>query len=218
MEIFFQIGLIHKMVKKGFFISFEGIDGCGKTSVISYLNSYLNSEEITNIREPGGTKISELIRNMLLNNKNDDIQLEAEALLYAAARNQVVKRVIQPAITEGKMIIADRFIDSTIAYQGYGRGLEIRMLKEINEFSTGGLKPDLTILLDLEPECSYLRNSGVVPDRIEREGLYFQHLVREGYLQIAGEEPERIIIVNADQEFAKVTEQVLRQIQRRINL
>lgn len=202
------------MYHKGFFISLEGIDGCGKSSVIAYLNTRLDMQKVVSIREPGGTTISEHIRQLLLNEQNDDMALETEALLYAAARSQVVKQVIKPALARGKMVLADRFTDSTIAYQGYGRGLDLQYLKNLNDFCTGGLKPDLTILLDLEPEQSYGYKKGRAADRMESEGIGFQRLVRNGYLQMAKAEPDRIIIIDAAQEFIKVTELVWKQIQR----
>lgn len=202
------------MYHKGFFISLEGIDGCGKSSVIAYLNTRLDMQKVVSIREPGGTKISEHIRQLLLNEQNHDMALETEALLYAAARSQVVKQVIKPALARGQMVLADRFIDSTMAYQGYGRGLDLQYLKNLNDFCTGGLKPDLTILLDLEPEQSYGYKKGRAADRIESEGIGFQRLVRNGYLQMAKAEPDRIIIIDAAQEFVKVSELVWEQIQR----
>ncbi len=202
------------MYHKGLFISFEGIDGCGKSSIIAYLNTRLNTEHIVNIREPGGTVISEDIRYMLLNEKNKDMALETEALLYAAARSQVVKQIIKPALTQGKVVLADRYIDSTMAYQGYGRGLDLQYLKVLNDFCTGGLKPDLTMLLDLEPEQSYGYKKGLAPDRIESEGLGFQRLVRDGYLQLAAAEPDRIVKIDAAQDFSLVTSLVMQHIQR----
>lgn len=196
------------MNQKGLLVSFEGIDGAGKTSVISYLNHYLPSGQILNIREPGGTRISEEIRSILLNVKNDNIMAETEALLYAAARSQVVKELIRPALQEGKIVLADRFIDSTIAYQGYGRRLDRAFLNRLNQFATGGLRPDLTILLDLDPEQAFLRNKGIAPDRIEIEGIGFLNKVREGYLDIAREEPERVKVINAGEDLERVLEQV----------
>lgn len=203
---------MHEMDLKGLLVSFEGIDGAGKTSVISYLNQSLPAEQIVNIREPGGTRISEEIRSMLLSVKNCDIMAETEALLYAAARSQVVKELIRPALEEGKIVLADRFIDSTIAYQGYGRQLDRTFLNHLNQFATGGLKPDLTILLDLDPEQAYFRNKGTTPDRIEIEGKEFLRKVREGYLHIARDEPERVKVINAGQDLDCVFEQVRKHI------
>ncbi len=206
------------MNHKGLLVSFEGIDGAGKTSIISYLNRYLPSGQILNIREPGGTRISEEIRSMLLNVKNDNIRAETEALLYAAARSQVVKELIRPALQEGKIVLADRFIDSTIAYQGYGRHLDKAFLNHLNHFATGGLRPDLTIPLDLAPEQAFLRNKGIAPDRIEIEGIGFLNKVREGYLDIAREEPERVKVINAGEDLERVVEQVSRYLNDLIRL
>lgn len=207
------------MNKRGHFISFEGIDGCGKTSVISHVSLILRNAGINsiNIREPGGTSISEDIRYMLLNDKND-MDSKTEALLYFAARSQVVKEIIKPALAQGNLVLADRFIDSTIAYQGYGRGLDINILKLLNKFATEGLVPDLTILLDLAPGHSYSSKKGLAPDRIEREGLTFQERVRNGYLELAKADPERIIIINAAQDFEKVVQIVTGIIKNKIEL
>ncbi|NLO20960.1 MAG: dTMP kinase [Syntrophomonadaceae bacterium] len=206
------------MDDKGLFISLEGIDGCGKSSIIAYLNSKLDPDQLVNIREPGGTVLSEIIRDMLLNDEcNYNMEVETEALLYAAARSQVVTQVIKPALLQGKMVLADRFIDSTIAYQGYGRGLDIPYLQAMNRFCTGGLKPHLTILLDLEPELSYSSRKSQAPDRIEREGMDFQKRVRWGYLQLAAAEPNRITIINAAQDFDRVSQLVLVRVQQAID-
>lgn len=206
------------MGDKGLLISLEGIDGCGKSSIITYLNSQLGPYKLVNIREPGGTMLSETIRDMLLDEEdNYNIGRETEALLYAAARSQVVSQVIKPALVQGKLVLADRFIDSTIAYQGYGRGLDISYLEAMNNFCTGGLKPDLTILLDLEPELSYSSRKSQAPDRIEREGIGFQKRVRQGYLQLAAGEPHRISIINAAQEFDIVSRLALARVQQVID-
>ncbi|MCX5780307.1 MAG: dTMP kinase, partial [Firmicutes bacterium] len=133
------------MQTRGVFISLEGIDGCGKTTLKEMLLARLGEKyPVIGIREPGGTVISEKIRDMLLDVRNDGIIGKTEALLYAAARSQLVEEVIRPALTQGKIIIADRYLDSTIAYQGYGRGLELAFLEDLNRICTGGLKPDLT--------------------------------------------------------------------------
>jgi dTMP kinase len=206
------------MGNEGLLISLDGIDGCGKSSLIAYLNTKLDPKRLVNIREPGGTVLSEYIRDILLDNEsNYNMTAETEALLYAAARSQVVSQVIKPALLQGKVVLADRFIDSTIAYQGYGRGLDLAYLEAMNNFCTGGLKPHLTILLDLEPEQSYSSRKTQAPDRIEREGIDFQKRVRRGYLELAAAEPHRITIINAAQEFNIVSGLALAQVQRVIN-
>lgn len=173
------------MSNKGFFISLEGIDGCGKSTLKENLIKELDrTHTIVGIREPGGTVISEMIRDMLLDARNSGIIGRTEALLYAAARSQVVEEVIRPALDEGQMVIADRYIDSTIAYQGYGRGLDLGLLADLNRICTGGLYPDLTIYLDLDPAIAQLRRAQGQPDRLELEGLEFQARVRAGYLKL----------------------------------
>lgn len=203
------------MQQKGKFISIEGIDGCGKSTLKERLMSDLaDNYTIVGIREPGGTAISEKIRGLLLDVKNSGMSARTEAMLYAAARAQVVEEIIRPAIDEGKVVIADRFMDSTIAYQGYGRGLDIDFLKQLNHLCTGGLKPDLTILLDIDAELGQLRKMQDVPDRLEKEGVQFQILVRQGYLNLANEEDERIKVINASQDIECVRDDVLKYIKQ----
>ena len=141
--------------KRGTFISFEGIDGCGKSTQVKILMDRLQEEgnECILVREPGGTEISELIRDILLSNKNLDLSSRTEALLMTASRAQLTKQKIIPALSSGKCVIADRFSDSTLAYQGGGRGLDIKWLIELNRFATNNLNPDVTFLLDLHPKC-----------------------------------------------------------------
>lgn len=179
------------------FISLEGIDGAGKTSLKDHLVNYLKDVKVISIREPGGTEISEKIRELLLDVKNAGILPKTEAMLYATARSQVVEEVVRPALEAGHIVIADRYIDSTIAYQGFARGLDISFLQELNHLCTAGLKPDITLLLDLDPEIAKARKAEGVPDRLELEGLLFQEQVRAGYLQMAKEEPQRIKVLDA---------------------
>jgi len=198
---------------KGLFISLEGIDGSGKTTLKANLMEKLASRcQVLGIREPGGTIISEKIRDMLLDVSNDGIIGRTEALLYAAARCQVVEEVIRPALAQGWIVVADRFLDSTLAYQGYGRGLDLEMLKDLNRICTAGLKPHLTLLLDLDPQEGQQRRTGVVPDRLEQEGLNFQTRIREGYLELARQEPERIRILSARVEPEELTRQAMKMI------
>lgn len=197
------------MRQKGIFISLEGIDGSGKTTLKEYLLSHLKDYEVLGIREPGGTLISEKIRDMLLDIKNESISLRTEALLYAAARSQVVEEVIKPALKAGKIVIADRYLDSTIAYQGYARGLPLDFLEQLNNLCTGDVKPHLTLVLDLDPREGQSRREKGIPDRLEKEGLAFQSRVRNGYLKIAQQEPQRVKIINAGQEPQKVGQEAL---------
>jgi len=183
------------MMTRGFLISFEGIDGAGKTTQIKALKLELMAKgyKVSTLREPGGTEISERIRELLLDSSNR-INPVAEALLYAAARAQLVQDVVRPLLNEGAIVLADRFIDSTIAYQGYGRGLDIEGLHRLNHLATGGLEPDLTILLDIPVDVSSSRRQGMHSDRIESEGLAFQDLVRQGYLEMASKLPRFRVI------------------------
>lgn len=189
---------------KGIFVSLEGIDGSGKTSLMENIYSHFDNSKILCIREPGGTVISEKIRDMLLDIKNKGMVPRTEALLYMAARTQLVEEIIKPALAEGKMVLADRYMDSTIAYQGYGRGIDIDFLKTVNDLCTEGLKPQLTLLLDLLPEEGLKRRNEDKPDRLEQEGIEFQKRVREGYLEIAHREPQRIKVLDATQEMNAV--------------
>lgn len=186
------------MENRGVFISLEGIDGAGKTTLKNHLLEYLKEQSynVIGIREPGGTAVSEKIRDLLLDSQNDTMNIITEALLYAAARSQLVDEVIRPALMEGKIVIADRYIDSTMAYQGYGRGLDQGLLAQLNQLSTGGLKPQLTLLLDLDPETGLKRRRGD-SDRMEMTGYSFQSRVRTGYLHIAEKEPDRIKVLDA---------------------
>ncbi|MEQ8235922.1 MAG: dTMP kinase [Syntrophomonadaceae bacterium] len=198
------------MDTRGVFISLEGIDGSGKSTLArSLVDALAQKHQVLGLREPGGTAISEKIREMLLDVRNDGIIGKAEAMLYAAARCQLVEEVIRPGIERGAIIIADRYLDSTVAYQGYGRGLDLGFLEDLNRLCTGGLKPDLTLLLDLDPQAALLRRSDEIPDRLEQEGLAFQTRIREGYLELWGEEPERIKRLDATHSPALLLQEAL---------
>lgn len=201
-------------MERGIFISLEGVDGSGKTSLAQEMLLRLADWKPLSLREPGGTNISEKIRNLLLDTSNEDMQARTEALLYAAARCQLVETVIRPALQQGKLVIVDRYIDSTLAYQGYGRGLPLDFLDQLNHLSTGGLKPDLTLLLDLDPAEGARRRSRNVPDRLEKAGLEFQGQVRQGYLQIARQEPQRIRVLDAHKPIETVASDALQEIQQ----
>ncbi len=181
---------------KGKFITFEGSEGCGKSTQSKMLSQYLRSKglRVVYLREPGGTKISEKIRKILLDHKNDSMFPVCEMLLYMSARAQIVEEVIKPALKQGKVVICDRFLDSTIAYQGYGLGMDIKTIKYVGNLVTSGIKPDLTIFLDL-PVKKGLSVRSRVKDRIERRALNFHFRVRQGYLKLAVQEHARIKIV-----------------------
>lgn len=187
------------MNKSGLFISLEGIDACGKSTLIAHLSEYLQERNwpVVSIREPGGTLISEKIRQMLLDAANEGIKPRTEAILYGAARSQLVEEIIAPALSQGKIVLADRYFDSTLAYQGYGRGLNLSMLDGLNKICTGGLQPHLTLLLDISPREAQKRREPGQYDRLEREGLGLQERVRKGYLELADRSPERIKIIDA---------------------
>jgi len=184
---------------KGKFITFEGSEGCGKSTQSKFLADYLRKKgrRVVYLREPGGIKISEDIRDILLDARNKGMCPECEMLLYMAARAQLVNDIIKPALGRGLMVICDRFLDSTIAYQGYGLGMDIGFIKNVGAFSTKGINPDMTIFLDL-PVKSGLKHRHKNKDRIERRSLAYHDKVRKGYLKIAGLEPERVKIVRVE--------------------
>ncbi|MGA2775686.1 MAG: dTMP kinase [Candidatus Omnitrophota bacterium] len=186
---------------KGKFITFEGSEGSGKSTQSKLLYEYLKKKGFNAVvlREPGGVKISEKIRKILLDVKNESISEICEMLLYMAARSQVVEKLINPELEKGKIVICDRFLDSTIAYQGFGLGLDIKSIKFIGGIATSGIKPDLTILLDLPVKkgLQHRRNS---LDRIEKRALSYHKRVRNGYLKLAALEPKRIKIVKVEKD------------------
>ncbi|MEQ8201936.1 MAG: dTMP kinase [Syntrophomonadaceae bacterium] len=200
------------MNDRGYFASLEGIDGSGKSTLKEGIMKELGrSYSVVGIREPGGTVVSEKIRDMLLDARNNGIMGRTEALLYAAARSQVVEEVIKPALSRGQIVIADRYMDSTIAYQGYGRGLDLQFLLDLNRICTGGLYPNLTLYLDIDPWEAYRRRQDQKPDRLEQEGLEFQTRVRSGYLILAASEP-RIQTLDASHDRQQLLDEALQLI------
>lgn len=185
---------------KGRFITFEGSEGCGKSTQSKLLYKYLKRKgyDVIYLREPGGTEISEKIRKILLDPKNHITPI-CETLLYMAARSELVNKVIKPALCKGRIVICDRFLDSTIAYQGYGLGIDINFIKRIGHLVSEGVKPDLTILLDL-PVKRGLRYHKNKKDRIEKRSLAYHIRVRRGYLALAKSEGERIKVVMVEKE------------------
>ncbi len=174
------------MGRWGFFISIEGPEGSGKSTLTSGIIKYLESKgyQVVYTREPGGTPTGEMIREVLLRG-SEDMNPMTEAFLFLAARRENVVRNILPALRSGKVVVCDRYTDSTIAYQGYGRGLPIKILRRLNKLATLGVKPDLTLVIDVNPEKGFERINGKDLDRIEREAMEFHTRVREGYVKLA---------------------------------
>jgi dTMP kinase len=195
----------------GKFITIEGCDGSGKSTQVSLVKKTFKELKIPYLltREPGGTRISEEIRNVILDESNKEMVWRTEALLYAASRAQLVGQIIKPALAEGINVICDRYVDSTLAYQGYGRGLSLEELININNFATNSLKPDLTILLDIDPEETLHRRSNRKADRLEKERLDFHYKIRKGFLELAKNEPQRIKIVAAHKSIEEVHKEIL---------
>lgn len=193
-------------MERGKFITFEGGEGGGKTTQAKRLAAALAEVGVEAVftREPGGTRLAELIRGLLREELRDPPCDKAELLLFLAARAQLVANVIEPALAAGKWVVSDRFSDSTFAYQGYGRGLPLETLRVINDFATSGLKPDLTLLLDVAPETAAARLRGreaataTAADRIESAGAAFHARLRAGFLEMAEAEPGRIVRVDAN--------------------
>lgn len=183
---------------KGKFITFEGSEGSGKSTQIRLAQEYLESkgQNVLFVREPGGVQISERIREILLDNGTLDMGDECETLLYMAARAQLVAEVIVPALDKGTVILCDRFLDSTVAYQGYGNGVDVNTIKAIGAFATRGCQPDLTFLFDIDVDEGFARIQRP-KDRIENRGADYHSRVRAGYLAIAKNEPERVKIIEA---------------------
>lgn len=187
------------MMERGAFISFEGIDGCGKSTQAAQLARTLEALGLPVMltREPGGTAISEKIRSILLDPANAEMGDACELLLYEASRAQLVQERLVPALEAGTWVICDRYADSTYAYQAAGRGLDAALVKKANALGTQGLSPDLTLLLDMEPAQALARATKGGADRLEAAGLAFQDRIRKGYLELAEGEPERIRWVDA---------------------
>jgi dTMP kinase len=193
----------------GFFVAFEGVEGSGKGTQIRLAEEFLRGEgyDVLVTREPGGTEVGERVRELLLSPRTGMLDARSEALLFAASRAQTVHSVIRPALADGRVVICDRYVDSSLAYQGWGRGLGEQDILTLNVWATQGLFPDLVILLHLEPERGLLRSTEA-PDRMEMEGQDFHAKVADAYLKIAEEHPERFIVVDADKEPAEVFDEV----------
>ena len=205
-------------ISSGKFITVEGIDGCGKTTQAEFIVDSLvelgKSSKL--VREPGGDPISESIRKLLLH-AEESMSDRAEALLMIASRAQLTDKVILPQIIDGKWVVADRYADSTLAYQGGGRSLSVKALSSINEFGTYTLKPDLTFFIDISVRVANSRMR-VQRDRIEKEGNEFQKRVRNLYLDLSKNEPDRIIVINGDKSINEVRTDIWDHIKQKFNL
>ena len=207
---------------RGKFITFEGGEGCGKSTQVKRLEAFLRGEgyEVLLTREPGGTRLAELVRSLLKDEHEDPPCDRSELLLFLAARAQLVRNVIRPALERGVWVVSDRFSDSTFAYQGYGRGLPLEFLKVANDFACEGLQSDLTILLDVPPEvaCERMRRreaaTNTVADRIELAGDAFHARLREGFHSLAAANPGRIAVVDASGSPDEVWGEVCSQLKR----
>lgn len=213
-------------MKKGNFITLEGIDGCGKSTQAKLLHQRLKDKgyQVLLTREPGGTDLAEEIRRVILTPGKEELDPMAEILLYAASRAQHVNGLIRPALETGQMVISERFVHSSLAYQGYGLGRDLKLIKEINCLAIGEIWPDLTVLLDTAPETSGERvknrskTNGKDRDRIEMRGLSFQERVRIGFLELA-EEDRRIVVINtAGKNIQAVFTEILEVLTRRLNI
>ena len=209
-------------IGQGKFITFEGGEGCGKSTQVRRLCAALEQEghKVLLTREPGGTWLAEEIRRLIKDQTTDAPCDRSELLLFLAARAQLVRTVIRPALAAGTWVVSDRFSDSTMAYQGYGRGLALDLLKEMNAFACEDLKPDLTLFLDVTPETSAARRAqreaatNTMADRIERAGNAFHARLREGFFALAKSEPERIVTIDANGSVDEVWEAVWKSTQR----
>ncbi|MDH3975888.1 MAG: dTMP kinase [Deltaproteobacteria bacterium] len=199
------------------FITFEGTEGCGKSTQIALLSEYLeqNAAPYVMTKEPGGSAVCKKIRELLLHSENSDIRPKAELLLYAADRAQHVEEILSPALREGKTVLCDRYLDATVAYQGYGRGLDLDLVGELNGLSSGGLMPDLTFLIDCPVETGIGRalkraeSEGSREIRFENEHISFHEKVKKGYMAIAAACPERVVVVDGTLSVEKLHETIL---------
>ncbi|MHB9155151.1 MAG: dTMP kinase [Endomicrobiales bacterium] len=213
-------------MNKGLFITLEGCEGCGKTTQARLLSGYLteNGYAVVLTREPGGTRLAEAVRKVLLDPGNRISPL-AELLLYEAGRAQHVEEVILPALRAGKVVVCDRFTDATLAYQGYARGLDLAVIKNLNGIAAQGLSPDLTVYLDINVKAGLrraktLKKDDFVPgggDRLERENLRFHRRVREGYRALAAREPKRIVTIPTAETIEKTQEQILAAVRKALS-
>ena len=216
-------------MKKGLFITFEGLEGCGKTTQAKMLFDFLIEQRISSIhtKEPGGTKIGDKIRKILLDQKNDGMDYRTEMLLFLASRAENVRLIILPALEKGKLVISDRFYDSTTAYQGYGRGMDLKIIKHLNNLVVGKAIPDLTFVLDIDPHEGLRRSASFGNSRemrFEEEflnkkiigGKLFLERVRQGYCQLSHEETGRIKMIDANRCKEDIFEEIIEIVKRKL--
>lgn len=201
-------------MKKGLFITFEGIDGCGKTTQINLLKDYLenNGYKVILTREPGAKGLGEKLREILLN-YDGEVSSNCESFLFLADRAQHIDTIIKPAIQNGVVVLCDRHTDSTVAYQGYGRSLDLDQIKQLNNIATSGIKPDITFILDIDIETSLIR-IGKGRDRMENSGREFFERVRNGYIEISKQEPERVKLLNGKDTIDNLNKQIIDSVQK----
>ncbi len=194
---------------QGLFITFEGPDGCGKTTQMKLLAEYFtkNGKEVVLTREPGGKGLGEKVREILLN-YDGEVSDRCESFLFLADRAQNIDIIVNPAVKQGKIVLCDRHIDSTVAYQGYGRGLDIERINMLNNLATNGKKPDLTFVFDVDVETS-MKRVGKEKDRMESAGVEFHNRVRQGYLELAKQEPQRIKVIDATKSIEEIHKKVV---------
>ena len=209
---------------RGIFITFEGIDGSGKTTQLRLLSERLRAagREVVEAVEPGGTEIGRQIRAIVLDGRNTHLTPRAELLLYFASRAQNVEQVIRPALGEGKVVLCDRFTDSTLVYQGCGRGLGVGVVLALDEIACPGLKPELTVLVDIDLDESLRRarnrntQSATAETRLEDESREFHRRVRDGYLALAAREPQRFIVIDGAASVEEVAARIWREVSKRV--
>lgn len=204
---------------KGFFITFEGVEGSGKSTQVGLLASRMKEEgtDIVVTREPGGTRIGELIRNITHGRENVDLTAVSEAYLMSAARAQLVREIIRPALHEGKIVIADRFIDSSLAYQGFGRQLGEETIWQLNHLAIDGVIPDMTILLDITPTLGFARRNGTEKiDRLDLQQKDFYERVYNGYKKLAEKYKERFTIIDSTKPIEEVSKEIWKRIKKEV--
>lgn len=199
---------------QGLFITFEGPDGCGKTTQMNLLAQYFEKKgkKVVLTREPGGKGLGEKVREILLN-YNGEVSDRCESFLFLADRAQNIDIIVKPAVKQGEIVLCDRHIDSTVAYQGYGRGLDINEINMLNNLATGGKKPDLTLVFDVDVETS-MKRVGKEKDRMESAGIDFHNRVRNGYLELATQEPTRIKVLDATKTIEEIHEKVVEIVEK----